>query len=51
VGMIMVQGRRFKSPPGHLIQRKFSMKIKNSIIYGPTTTACTPNHLIPTELG
>ena len=27
-----------KSSSGHLIQRKFSMKRKNSIIYGPTTT-------------
>jgi hypothetical protein len=27
------------------------MKSKNSMIYGPTTTACTPNHLIPIELG
>jgi hypothetical protein len=27
------------------------MKRKNSMIYGPTTTACTPNHLIPIELG
>jgi hypothetical protein len=24
---------------------------KNSMIYGPTITACTPNHLIPIELG
>ncbi len=27
------------------------MKRKNLMIYGPTTTACTPNHLIPIELG
>ena len=35
---LCAKGRRFKSPPGHLIQRKFSMKRKNSMIYGPTTT-------------
>ena len=35
---LCAKGRRFKSPSGHLIQRKFSMKRKNSMIYGPTTT-------------
>jgi hypothetical protein len=41
VGMIMVKFedsfRRFKSPFGHFIQRKFSMKRKNSMIYALTT--------------
>ena len=35
---LCAKGRRFKSPSGHLFQRKFSMKRKNSMIYGPTTT-------------
>ena len=35
---LCAKGRRFKSSSGHLIQRKFSMKRKNSMIYGPTTT-------------
>ena len=34
---LCAKGRRFKYPSGHLIQRKFSMKRKNSMIYGPTT--------------
>ena len=40
---LRAKGRRFKSPSGRLIQRKFSMKRKNSMIYGPPPLHCTPD--------
>jgi hypothetical protein len=58
VGMIMVQFEDSlyqKSEVQISIRSSNSEKIfyekKNSMIYGPTTTACTPNHLIPIDLG
>ena len=55
VEMMMVQfekGRRFKSPSSLLIQRKFSMKIKNSLIYLKLPQLCTSHPInIPIELG
>ena len=36
---LCAKGRMFKSPYDRLIQGKFSMKRKNSMIYAPTTTA------------
>jgi hypothetical protein len=51
MGMIMVQFEDSLCHPVILFRAKFSMKRKNSMIYEPTTTACTPNHLIPIELG
>ena len=37
------RGRRFKSPSGRLIRRKFFIKRKNSMIYVPLTWHCTPD--------
>jgi hypothetical protein len=54
VGMIMVQFEDSLCQRLEVqisIRSSYSEKIfyekKNSMIYGPTTTACTPNHLIP----